>query len=67
MTSALNLIERIMQKKQIELMVCPECNAKLNYEKIQKELVCETCQLAFPVKDGIPVMLIDEARQLDKA
>ena len=53
-----------MQKKQLELMVCPECNAKLEYDKAEKELVCEKCKVAFPVNDGIPVMLIEEARKL---
>lgn len=54
-----------MDKKQIEMMVCPECNAKLDYDKSTKELICESCKLAFPVRDGIPVMLIEEARKLD--
>lgn len=54
----------MMDKKQIELMACPECHGKLEYLKASKELTCETCQLAFPVRDGIPVMLIEEARNL---
>ncbi len=53
-----------MDKKQIEMMVCPECNNKLKYEKTSKELVCEQCNIAFPVVDGIPVMLIEESRKL---
>ncbi len=55
-----------MNIKQIELMVCPECQGKLNYDSNNKELLCENCKLAFPVKDGIPVMLIEEARNLNK-
>ena len=55
-----------MDKKQIQMMVCPECNGKLDYDKSSKELVCDSCKLAFPVKDGIAVMLIEEARKLDK-
>lgn len=55
-----------MDNKQIEMMVCPECNGKLDYEKKNKELTCHSCELAFPVKDGIPVMLIEEARKMDK-
>lgn len=54
-----------MDKKQIEMIVCPECNSKLKYEKASKELVCEKCNIAFPVVDGIPVMLIEETRKLD--
>jgi len=53
-----------MDKKQIEMMACPECHGKLEYLKTTKELSCETCKLAFPVRDGIPVMLIEEARNL---
>ena len=53
-----------MNKKQLELMACPECKGKLEFEKDKKELICKTCQLGFPVKDGIPVMLIEEARKL---
>lgn len=53
-----------MDTKQIEMMACPECHGKLEYLKATKELSCEACQLAFPVRDGIPVMLIEEARKL---
>jgi len=53
-----------MDKKQIDMMACPECQGKLEYIKESKELSCETCKLAFPVRDGIPVMLIEEARKL---
>jgi len=54
-----------MDKKQIELMACPECQGKLSYDKSTKELVCEACKIAFPVKDGIPVMLVEESRKLE--
>ena len=54
-----------MDKKQIEMMACPECNGKLDYNKSDKTLVCNHCKLAFPVRDGIPVMLIEEAQKTD--
>lgn len=54
-----------MDKKQIEMMACPECNGKLDYNKSDKTLVCNHCKLAFPVRDGIPVMLIEEAHKTD--
>jgi len=54
-----------MDKKQLEMMACPECHGKLDYDKSNQELVCDNCQLAFPVRDGIPVMLIEEARKLN--
>ena len=53
-----------MDTKQIELMACPECNGKLSYDSNTKELICNNCQIAFPVQDGIPVMLIEESRKL---
>lgn len=55
-----------MDKKQLEILVCPQCNGKLDYHKQNSELVCKTCQLGFPVNDGIPVMLVEEARKLDQ-
>jgi len=55
-----------MDKKQIEMVVCPECNAKLRYEKSTQQLLCDNCKIAFPVKDGIPVMLIEEATKLEQ-
>jgi len=54
-----------MDKKQIELMVCPECQSKLSYDTGTKELLCDKCDLAFPVKDGIPVMLVEQARKVE--
>ncbi|MCW8855169.1 MAG: Trm112 family protein [Gammaproteobacteria bacterium] len=54
-----------MDKKLLELLVCPKCNGKLVYDKKADELICNTDALAFPVRDGIPVMLEDEARKTD--
>jgi len=53
-----------MDKKQIDMLACPQCHGKLSYDKEKKELICEACQLAYPVQDGIPVMLVDEARKI---
>lgn len=53
-----------MDKKLLELLVCPKCKGKLEYDKKADELVCKTDQLAYPVRDGIPVMLEEEARSL---
>ena len=51
----------------LEILVCPLCKGPLVYRKAQNELVCKPDRLAFPVKDGIPVMLEDDARKLDPA
>ncbi len=53
-----------MDAKLLEILVCPLCKGPLVYKKPEQELVCKPCRLAFPVRDGIPVMLEDEARKL---
>ncbi|MCB1716664.1 MAG: Trm112 family protein [Candidatus Competibacteraceae bacterium] len=53
-----------MDKKLLELLVCPVSKAPLRYDKERQELVCEQSRLAYPIRDGIPVMLPDEARPL---
>lgn len=52
-----------MDPRLLEILVCPLCKGPLDYRKPQAELVCKACRLAYPVKDDIPVMLEDEARQ----
>ena len=51
-----------MDKKTLNILVCPKCNSKLQFDKKAQELICEQDQLAYPVRDGIPVMLPEEAR-----
>ncbi len=53
-----------MDARLLEILVCPLCKGPLDYRKTVQELVCKPCRLAFPIKDDIPVMLEDEARQL---
>lgn len=53
-----------MDAKLLEILVCPICKGPLAYKKPEQELVCRPCRLGFPIKDGIPVMLEDEARRL---
>ena len=48
----------------LEILMCPLCKGKLVYRKGAAELVCRADRLAYPVKDGIPVMLEEEARKL---
>jgi uncharacterized protein YbaR (Trm112 family) len=50
--------------KLLEILVCPICKGRLVYRKEAGELLCKADRLGFPVKDGIPVMLEDEARKL---
>lgn len=53
-----------MDKKLLDILVCPICKGPLVYNKANKELICKPDRLAFPIRDDIPVMLEDEARQL---
>ena len=54
-----------MDKKLLEILVCPICKGKLVHDTKAAELICKADRLAFPVRDGIPVMLEEEARQLE--
>lgn len=51
--------------KLLEILVCPLTKAPLTYDEAAQELISEQAGLAYPVRDGIPIMLIDEARRLD--
>jgi len=52
-------------RKMLEALVCPQTNGRLDYDAERQELVSKRAGLAFPIRNGIPVMLIDEARKLD--
>lgn len=49
----------------LELLVCPLTKGRLRYDTEKQELVSEKARLAYPVRDGIPIMLVEEARKLD--
>ena len=53
-----------MDKKLLEILVCPICKGPLVYKREQQELICKADRLAFPVRDDIPVMLEEVARTL---
>jgi len=52
-----------MDAKLLEILVCPLCKGPLVYRKAEKELICKADRLAYPIRDGIPVMLEEEARE----
>ncbi len=54
-----------MDPKLLEILVCPLCKGPLLYRRETQELICKADRLAFPIRDGIPVMLVDEARRLE--
>ncbi|HFC91715.1 MAG TPA: Trm112 family protein [Leucothrix mucor] len=53
-----------MDKKLLDILVCPITKGSLKYDKKAQELISKSARLAYPVRDGIPVMLEEEAREL---
>ena len=51
--------------KLLEILVCPLTKGPLEYDKAKGELISKQANLAYPIRDGIPIMLVDEARPLD--
>lgn len=49
----------------LEILVCPLTKGPLRYDAAAQELISESASLAYPIRDGIPIMLVDEARQID--
>jgi len=54
----------MLDEKLLEILVCPVTKGPLEYDREKQELVCRASGLAYPVRDGIPIMLESEARQL---
>ncbi|HRH81163.1 MAG TPA: Trm112 family protein [Thiobacillaceae bacterium] len=53
-----------MDAKLLDILVCPLCKGPLVYHREAQELICKADRLAYPIRDGIPVMLEEEARKL---
>lgn len=53
-----------MDKRILDVLVCPICKSSLHYDESAQELICKADRLAFPVRDGVPIMLQDEAREI---
>lgn len=53
--------------KLLEILVCPVTKGPLRYDREKQELISDKAGLAFPIRDGIPIMLPDEAREIDDA
>jgi uncharacterized protein len=52
-------------RRMLEALVCPLTHARLTYDAAAQELVSKAAHLAFPIRGGIPIMLVDEAREID--
>ena len=55
-----------MKKDLLKILVCPKTKGPLTYDKKNKEIISKKAGLAYPVEDGIPVMLIEKARKIKK-
>ena len=58
-------MDQRFDRKMLEALVCPQTQGRLEYDSAKQELISHAAHLAFPIRDGIPVMLIDEARDID--
>lgn len=54
----------MLDERLLEILVCPKCKGELEHRTTPEELACHSCGLRYPVQDGIPVMLVDEALPL---
>ncbi|MDX8388871.1 MAG: Trm112 family protein [Mariprofundaceae bacterium] len=54
----------MIDKTLFEILACPKCKGKIDYNTSKDGLVCEACKLSYPIRDDIPIMLIDEATTL---
>jgi uncharacterized protein YbaR (Trm112 family) len=60
------MAEPAVDPKLLEILVCPVTKGPLTYDREKQELVSPKARLAYPIRDGIPIMLPDEARSLDE-
>ena len=52
-------------RRMLEALICPKTHTTLEYNRDRQELVSKKAKLAFPIRDGIPIMLVDQARSID--
>ena len=55
-----------LSRDLLDILVCPKCKGRLDYREAEEQLICSACQLAYPVENDIPIMLIDQAHTLDE-
>ncbi|CAM1632917.1 Trm112-like [Bartonella apihabitans] len=60
------MVKYTTDPKMLELLVCPVTGGELHFDKERQELVSKKAKLAFPIRDGIPIMLASEARPLEE-
>ncbi|MGY6697331.1 MAG: Trm112 family protein [Roseinatronobacter sp.] len=57
--------DKLTDRHVLEALVCPVTNGRLSYDAARQELISKAAHLAFPIRNGIPIMLVDEARDID--
>ena len=57
--------EPVFDRRMLEALVCPETRAQLTFDSVRQELVSKAAHLAYPIRNGSPIMLVDEARKLE--
>ena len=55
----------MIDKDLLDILVCPRCKGRLRLDEEKNMLVCDRCRLGYPIKDDIPIMLVDEAIKLE--
>ncbi len=58
--------EDVLDKKLLDILACPLCKSRLIYDPKQQELICRIDKIAYPIREDIPIMLVDEARRLSE-
>lgn len=56
----------LFDRRMLEALICPLTHTSLDYDAEKQELISKSAKLAFPIRDGIPIMLPDEARRIDQ-
>jgi hypothetical protein len=54
-----------ISKELLEILACPKCKGNIRLNDSQDGLICDHCKLLYPIKDDIPIMLIDEAKKIE--
>ena len=56
----------MLSEELLSVLACPKCKGNLEYREKEQRLICHGCRLAYPIVDDIPVMLIDEAEEVEE-
>lgn len=56
---------KMISQELLEILACPKCKGELKLPPQKNGLICETCKLFFEIRDGIPIMLVEEAKKLE--